>query len=151
MSVPPSAVSDYRLSPVVMARFIGSYLVAFAVLMLIATIVVASIGWNPDLLVVLLVVGLLGLFGLGWYLRSRLVVVRLTSSGYRVNLVRGAGVREARWSDVEDAVAAYPRDLHCVVLRLRTGGTTTIPMQVLAADKDDFARDVHDRLDAAKR
>ncbi len=35
-------------------------------------------------------------------------VVHLDESGYRVALVRGAGVKEARWSDVEDAVTASP-------------------------------------------
>ena len=34
---------------------------------------------------------------------------RLDEDGYRVRLVRGAGVRAARWRDVEDAVAASPR------------------------------------------
>lgn len=151
MSSADPAVSDYRLAPVVMARFVGAYLVVFAILILVATAVVAGAGWNADLLVVLLALGILGLIGLGWWLRNRLVVVRLTPSGYQVNLIRGAGVREARWSEVEDAVAAAPRDIPCVVLRLKTGGTTTIPVQVLAADKDDFARDVHDHLKSAAR
>ncbi|TYL55444.1 hypothetical protein FXB39_03655 [Nocardioides sp. BGMRC 2183] len=151
MSKPVPAVTDYRLAPPVMARFVGAYLIVFAIVMLIATVLIASIDVNADLLVVLLAVGLVGLFGLGWWLRARLVVVRLTTAGYQVNLVRGAGVREARWSEVEDAVAASPRDIDCVVLRLRTGGTTTIPVEVLAADKDDFARTVKRYLQAAKR
>lgn len=151
MSADRPAVTDYRLAPAVMARFVGTYLVIFAVVVLAATTVVSAADWNADLLVVLLAVGLLGLIGLGWWLRSRLVVVRLTAAGYRVNLVRGAGVREARWSEVQDAVAAAPRDIPCVVLRLKSGATTTIPVQVLAADKDDFARDVHDHLKASAR
>ncbi|WP_141014846.1 hypothetical protein [Nocardioides sambongensis] len=151
MSKPVPAVTDYRLAPPVMARFMGAYLIVFAIIVLIATVVIASVDVNADALVVLLIVGLVGLFGLGWWMRSRLVVVRLTAAGYRVNLIRGAGVREARWSEVEDAVAASPRDIDCVVLRLRTGGTTTIPVEVLAADKDDFARTVKRYLQAAQR
>jgi hypothetical protein len=37
------------------------------------------------------------------------------------------------------------------VLRLKDGRTTTVPVALIAADKDDFARDVRDRLRAAAR
>ncbi|MEQ6900994.1 hypothetical protein [Nocardioides sp. YIM 152588] len=151
MSNAAPSVTDYRLAPPVMARFVGAYLVVFAVVVLAFTVVAAGLGINPDVIVVLLLLGLVGLAALAWWLRARLAVVRLTASGYRVRLVRGAGVREARWSDVEDAVAASPRDIDCVVLRLKQGGTTTIPVQLLAADKDDFARDVRAHLQAAGR
>ena len=73
-------------------------------------------------------------------------VVRLDATGYRVSMVRGAGVKEGRWSEVEDAVTAAVRGFPCVVIRLRDGRTTTIPVQALAADPDDFARDVQERL-----
>jgi hypothetical protein len=146
-----AATVDYRLAPLVVARFVGAYLIAFALVILAATLVVAATGVSPDLLVVLLAVGLVGLFAVGWWLRSRVSVVRLTANGYRVRLVRGAGVKEARWSEVQDAVAAKPRDVPCVVLRLKDGRSTTIPVEVLAADKDDFARDVRDHLRAAAR
>ncbi len=145
------ATVDYRLAPLMVARFVGSYLVLLALVLLAATVVVAALSWPPDLLVVLLGVGVLGLIGLAWWLRSRLAVVRLTPTGYQVRLVRSAGVRDARWSDVEDAVAASPRDIACVVLRLKDGRSTTIPVDLLAADKDDFARDVRDHLQRAAR
>ncbi len=145
------ATVDYRLAPLVMARFVGTYLVLLAVVLLVATALVAALSVTPDVLVVVLGAGVLGLIGLAWWLRSRLSVVRLTPTGYQVRLIRGAGVREARWSDVEDAVAASPRDIECVVLRLKDGRSTTIPVAVLAADKDDFARDVRDHLRRAAR
>ncbi|TIC82213.1 hypothetical protein E8D34_17170 [Nocardioides sp. GY 10113] len=151
MSNAAPSVTDYRLAPPVMARFVGAYLVVFAVVVLVFTVAAAGLGIDPNAIVVLLLLGLVGLGILGWWLRSRLAVVRLTATGYRVRLVRGVGVREARWSEVEDAVAAAPRDIECVVLRLKQGGTTTIPVQLLAADKDDFARDVRAHLIAAGR
>ena len=150
-SAQPTSVTDYRLAPPVLARLVGGYLVALAVLLLVVTVVVASAGLGPDLIVVVLVVGLLGLFGLAWWLRSRLAVVRLTDAGYRVRMVRGAGAAEARWAEVEDAVAATPRGIECLVLRLRDGRTTTIPVQLVAADKDDFARDVREHLRRSAR
>ena len=146
-----SAVTDYRLAPPVMARFVGAYLVVLAVVLLVVTALVAALDLNADLLVLVLGVGLLGLIGLSWWLRSGLVVVRLTEAGYRVRGIRAAGATEARWSEVEDAVAAAPSGVDCVVLRLRDGRSTTIPVLLVAGDKDDFARDVRAHLQRAAR
>ena len=73
-------------------------------------------------------------------------MLRCTDDGYRVRLVRGAGVTEARWSAVEDAVTTYRHDVACVELRLRDGRTTTIPVGVLAVDKEEFVRELQGRL-----
>ncbi|NYJ03366.1 hypothetical protein HNR19_004064 [Nocardioides thalensis] len=152
MSAPaPTDVSEYRLSPLVFARIVGAYLIVFALLLLAGTALVGALEWSGDLLVVVLGVGVLGLIALSWWLRARLVLVRLTGTGYRVRMIRAAGVTEGRWPEVEDAVAATPRGVECVVLRLKDGRTTTIPVALLAADKDDFARDVRARLRSAAR
>ena len=87
-----------------------------------------------------------GCLTLGWWLRSRAWVLRCTDDGYRVRLVRGAGVTEARWSAVEDAVTTHRHDVACVELRLRDGRTTTIPVGVLAVDREEFVRELQDRL-----
>jgi hypothetical protein len=148
-SAQPTPVTDYRLAPPVMARFVGAYLVVLAILLGVVTAVVATADLNADLLVLVLGLGVLGLIGLAWWLRSRLVVVRLTDAGYRVRMIRAAGATEARWTEVEDAVAAAPSGIDCLVLRLRDGRSTTIPVQLVAADKDDFARDVRAHLQRA--
>ncbi|HVK29284.1 MAG TPA: hypothetical protein VM575_13160 [Nocardioides sp.] len=145
------SVSDYRLAPPVMARFVGAYLVLLAVVLLGTTAAAVALDLNADLLVAVLALGVLGLIALAWWLRSKLVVVRLTDTGYQVRLVRAAGVTEARWTEVEDAVAAAPSDIECLVLRLKDGRSTTIPVQLVAGDKDDFARDVRDHLKRAHR
>lgn len=133
---------DYRLAPLVTARFVGLSLVLLALTMFAGTTIVALTGLPPDLLVVLLLLGVVGVFALGWWLRSRAYVVRCLPDGYRIGLVRGAGVKEAPWQSVEDAVAATPRGVPAVVLRLRDGRTTTIPVGLLAVDKDDFVREL---------
>ncbi|MCY7395464.1 MAG: hypothetical protein LH468_04780 [Nocardioides sp.] len=137
---------DYRLAPLVTARFVGLALVLLALVMFAGTAVVAVADLPPDLLVVLLVLGVVGVFGLGWWLRSRAYVVRCGPEGYRIGLVRGAGVKQARWTEVEDAVAATPRGVLAVVLRLRDGRTTTIPVGLLSIDKDDFVRELQGYL-----
>lgn len=144
----PTAPSDYRLSGPLVARFVGAYLVLLALVVFVGTAVVAATdAVPPDLLVVLLVVGLLGLVGLSTWLRNKAYVVRLDAGGYEVRMIRGAGVKRAQWSEVAEVVTASPRDIPCVVLRLRDGRTTTIPVEALAVDREQFARDLGAHID----
>ena len=55
-----------------------------------------------------------------------------------MRFVRGAGVKQARWGDVDDAVTADVAGAPCVVLRLKDGRTTSIPVEVLAVERDAF-------------
>jgi hypothetical protein len=89
--------------------------------------------------VLLLIVG-------GFLLTRGATVVRLDETGYRVRLVRGAGVKQARWTDVEDVVATTVAGDRCVVLRLRDGSTTTLPVRMLATTSDDFLKDLQGHL-----
>ena len=76
--------------------------------------------------------------------------MRCTAEGYAVRLVRGAGVpRRAgtRWRTLSTTTR---HDVPCVVLRLRDGRTTTIPVGVLAVDKEEFVRDLQARLQTAR-
>ncbi|HET8961930.1 hypothetical protein [Nocardioides sp.] len=139
--------SDYRLAPGIGARLLGSALVGLAVLVFVVTLMAALLDLSAWFVGVVAALGLLGVLVAGYLVTRRGYVVRLEDDGYRVRLVRGAGVRTARWSEVEDAVAATPRGVPCLVLRLRDGRTTTIPVQVLAADRDEFARDVQAHLE----
>ena len=144
------APTTYPLAPTVVARFVGLGLVLVAVLMFAGTAVVAALDLPADLLVALLVVSVVGVGALAWWLRSRAWVLRCDTQGYAVRLVRGAGVTQARWTDVEDAVTTMRHDVPCVVLRLRDGRTTTIPVGVLAVDKEEFVRELQGRLQAAR-
>ena len=141
--MPGSTTSDYRLSPALGARLMGTLLVLLAVVLFTATALVALLHLPLDLLVVLAVLGLVGVFVVGYALRKQ-YVVHLDDEGYRVRLVRGAGVTQASWKDVEEVAAASPRGIDCLVLHLSGGRTTTIPVTAVAADRDDFARDVRD-------
>ena len=61
-------------------------------------------------------------------------------------MVRGVGVAAARWTDVEEVVTTYAAGSPCVVLRLRDGRTSTIPVTALAGDRDEFVRDLQRHL-----
>ncbi|MFT4289354.1 hypothetical protein [Nocardioides sp.] len=136
----------YRLAAPVTVRFVGLYLLALAVLVFAVTVLVFALGISGDLIVLLALLGLIGLGVLGWWLARRAYVVRAAADGYTVRLVRGAGVKAARWSEVEDAVTTKPHGIPCVVLRLKDGRTTTIPVSVLAIDNDQFVRELQRHL-----
>jgi hypothetical protein len=139
--------SDYRLSPALGARLLGSALVGLAVLVFATTVVVTVLDLSVVVVVVVAALGLAVVLVGGHLLTRRAYVVRLGEEGYHVRLVRGAGVRTARWSEVQDAVTASPGGVPCLVLRLRDGRTTAVPVQVLAVDREEFARDVRAHLE----
>jgi hypothetical protein len=76
-------------------------------------------------------------------------VLRLDDEGYRVRLVRGAGVTRSRWRDVEDVVTAPLAGHECVVVRLRDGRTTTVPLSVIDRDRAALLADLQQHLDRA--
>ncbi len=144
-----SAEAVYRLAPTFAARLVGLGLVVLAFVTFGYAAAAFAWGWPPDLIVVVLVVGLVAVFASAHWLRTRAFVVRLDEAGYEVRFVRGVGVASGRWADVAEAVAAHPRNIACLVLRHHDGATTSIPVEMLAVDRDRFADDVKARLDRA--
>ncbi len=147
---PDAEPTLYRLAPAVAARLVGLAFLVLAVTTFVATAVILSTGGPPDLIVLVLVVELVAVFGAAAWLRSRAYVVRLDDEGYVVRLVRGAGVKQGRWTEVSEVVAAHPRDIACLVLKRTDGTTTSIPVAMIAGDRDEFARDVGTRLSRAR-
>jgi hypothetical protein len=143
---PARISSTYRLAPALGARLVGRSLVTLAVLVVVATVVgtLAGLGWAPA--GVVCVVGLVLVAGWGWYLTRRAWAVRLTGEGYAVRLLGGIGAAEAPWSQVAEVLAASPGGQPCLVLRLRDGRATRLPMAAIAADPDQVARDVRSRV-----
>jgi hypothetical protein len=138
--------TEYRLRPAVAARLLGAVLVGVAVLVLVTTVLVAALDLHTAVLLVPVLIGIAALATAGTLHRRRGWVVRVTDEGYRVQWVRGAGVTAARWKDVEDAVTATVAGAPVVVLRLRDGRTTTIPVEMLAVDREAFVRDLQRHL-----
>jgi len=140
--------SSYRFAAPFIVRMTGVGLVAVGVLVLVLAGLVAALSLPEAVLsagllvaVVLCLVVLAGLAAL----RCR-DVVRLDETGYRVRFVRGAGVRQAPWKDVEDVTAPTVEGQRCVLLRLRDGRTTTVPVDVLAGSSDAFVKDLQQHL-----
>ncbi len=138
--------SDYRLAPAFAARFVGVLLVALAVLLLLVTVLVAVLGLPGVTLLVVVVVGAGATLATAYVIAQRVAVVHLGPEGYRVRLVRGAGVTAAGWHEVEEAVTATPGGVPVVQLRLSGGRSTTIPVHALAVDREEFVRDLQRHL-----
>lgn len=139
-------MSDYRLAPALVARVVGGLLVALAVLLVLCTVLVAVLDGPVLVLVAVAAIGLVAALVAGYLLTRRLSVVHLGPEGYRVRLVRGVGVAAASWKQVSDAVTTAVAGSPVVRLRLEDGGTTTIPVAVLAADREAFVRDLRAHL-----
>lgn len=137
--------SDHRLAPALAARLLGLVLVVLALAVVLVTLSASLLRWPPAVFLVVAALGVLVVVA-GGVVVTRVPVVSLDERGYRVRLVRGAGVKEARWDDVEDAVTARLRDADCVVLRLRDGRTTTIPLDAVAEGRDAFLADLRAHL-----
>jgi hypothetical protein len=138
--------TDYRLAPAVAARLVGVLLCAVAVLILVSTIAIAVFDLHTVFLLVPVALTVIVLASSWWTWRQQGWIARLTAEGYRIPWVRGVGAASGRWKDVEDAVTTTVADAPVVVLRLRDGRTTTIPVEMLAVDREAFVRDIQQHL-----
>ncbi len=143
----PADPVEYALAPQIRARLMGLALVLVGVLVCVVTVLVSLLRLPLDVMSVLVIVMLLAVVGLGYVLNRRSWLLRVDPAGYQVRLVRGAGVRQARWSDVADMATTEVEGARCLVLRLRDGGATTIPVDALVGDADDLVRALRERLD----
>ena len=143
--------TEYRLAPAIVLRVAGAALVALAVLVVLLSVVTALAEWPFWPVVVVALAGLAAVAGGAWWAARAAYVVRLDQFGYDVRLVRGAGVTRARWADVAEASTAQVHGSPCVVVALRDGRTTTVPVAVLAGDRDEFVTRLRDLLREARR
>ena len=139
--------SSYRFSGPFVVRLMGLGLMGLGLLVVLLVVLVAVLSLPSAVLGVVLALALLGVVALGLVALRRPVVVRFDDTGYRVVRVRGAGVRQAGWREVEDVAATEVAGERCVVIRLRDGRTTTVPVGILAGSSDAFVRDLQQHLD----
>lgn len=138
---------EYGLAPALRARLMGFFLGGVGLILLVTTVLVAVLHLPQDVIPAVAVVVVLAVFGLGFLLVRRWYVVRLDETGYQVRFVRGVGQAQGRWLDVEDLTTAVVGGSECVVLRLRSGGTTTIPVNLIEGDREEFVDELQRHLD----
>lgn len=137
---------QFGLAAPLRARLMGLGLLCLGLLLAVASLLVALLRLPPDIIVGLAVLAVVAIFALGFLLVRRWFVVRVDATGYQVRFVRGAGTRAARWADVEDVQTQTLAGARCVVLRLRDGRRTTVPVDLIEGDRDAFVRELQDRL-----
>lgn len=139
--------STYRFSGPFVVRLVGLGLVVVAVVLLGLVAAVALLSLPVVVLSTGVALAAAVVLALCLLATRRPVVVRLDEVGYRIRHVHGAGVRQATWTEVEDVAAATVAGERCVVLCLRDGRTSTVPVDVLAGRPDDLVRDLQRHLD----
>jgi hypothetical protein len=137
--------SSYRFSGAFVVRLMGLCLVLAGLVVVLLALLVALTPLSGLVLlvgaVVVVVATMVVVLGVrrGW-------VVRFDAAGYRIRHVRGAGVHQATWTQVEEIVTTTMAGERCVVLRLRDGRTTTVPVGVLAGNPNAFVDDLRAHL-----
>ena len=143
----PAGPVDFALAPALRVRLLGTGLVAIGVVVALGVLVT----WLADLpsaitsgLVVLAAVGVVLL---GLLVGVRHWVVRLDETGYRVRVLRTAEARSARWADVLDLQTGTVQGGRSVVLRLRDGRTTALPVDALEGGATGLTEALTSHLD----
>lgn len=129
----------------------GAFLVLVGALVFTTAVVVGVLRLPMDVLSVVVILSLVAVITIGFLTTRIAVLVRLDDLGYQVRYLRGAGVKKARWSDVDDVVTGFASDQPVVVIRLADGRTTTVPVNLLAGSSEDFARDIAEHAERAHR
>jgi len=141
----------YRPHRALVARVLGTGILVLALLVVAATVVLTVVG-APEWVLVFLVLAYIAAFAVlaTWAVKTAWIV-RLDETGYRVRLVKGAGVRSAAWADVADLAATELGGFPCLELTLTDGRATTIPVEVMDGDREQFVRDVREHLRGTQR
>jgi hypothetical protein len=146
----PAGISEYRFAQSLLVRSMGALLAVVGGGIFLVALLVALALVPPVALTVTVVLGLAAVIGVAVWLSRFGTIVRFDGEGYQVRALRGAGVRAARWSDVEDSVTTTSRGQDCVVLRLRDGRSTTVPISVLETTPQEFVDDLRRRLNKGR-
>ncbi len=145
-----AAASEYGVSPALTARLLGVALGVVGLVVLVATAIVIATSAAALIVALTAMAGVLLMSIAAWWLTRRAVVIRLDDQGYRIRYVRGAGEVSSRWADVVDAALTPVAQTSCLVIRLRNGRTTTLPLEVIRHPRKLWA-DCEERLARAGR
>jgi hypothetical protein len=129
-SAAETAPVELALAPALRLRLLGTGLVAVGVVVAAGVLLTWLVHADAALVTGLVVLGAVGVVSLGLLLGLRHWVIRLDQHGYRVRGLRPQA-RSARWSDVLDLQAINVTGHRCLVLRLRDGRTTVLPVDAV--------------------
>ena len=140
-----SDVTRYRWSRAYGLRFLGGSTIILAILWVVAAF--AGFSWWS-----LMLVAVAGVATLGCLVRFVCVpplLLEVSSHGYRLVNVRGGGLAEATWAEVDSVTAGSSEGGEVMVVTLHDGRTTVVPVALLGDQAITAERDMHGRLNAA--
>jgi hypothetical protein len=148
----PSGPQSFALAPALRARLLGTGLAAVGIVVLLGMLLSWALDLPTAFVSGFVVLACVGVLTLGLLLGLRHWVLRLDEHGYRVRVLRSAGpaadqARTARWADVLDLQSSTVAGQRCVVLRLRDGRTTTLPVDVIEGDSTALVETLTAHLD----
>ena len=147
MSSPADGPVDFALAPALRARLLGTGLVAIGTAVVLGVLLGWLAGLSSAVVSGLLALAVVGVLVLGLLVGVRHWVLRLDADGYRVRGLRSAQAKSARWSDVLDLQATTDTGSRSVVLRLRDGRTTALPVDLIEGDPAALTQALSDHLD----
>jgi hypothetical protein len=146
-SAPADGPVDFALAPALRARLLGSGLVAIGVVVVLGVLLSWLVGLSAVFVTGLVALAVVGVIVLGLLVGLRHWVLRLDEYGYRVRGLRTAEARSARWTDVLDVQSATVSGQRCVVLRLRDGRTTALPVAAIEGSDTALIESITAHLD----
>ncbi len=140
----------YRLARPLAARIVGAALVTASLVVMVATVV--AVGAGASLGTLLAVAGVVVAVALGVAIgvTRGWSVLTLDDEGYRLRW-RAAGVRAASWVEIDDASATYAGEEPVVLLRLRDGRRTVVPVRLLDVDREQLVNTLQEHLQRGHR
>lgn len=138
--------TEYPLSAAVRTRLLGGLVVVVGGLVLLLALLSWLLSWPPVVLGIVVTLAALVVVVVGGLIARPRYLLRTDAGGYRVRFIRGSAVSSAQWTDVEDLATTYAGDTRVVVIRLRDGRTTRIPVDVLAVDPEHLVTDLRTLL-----
>ena len=138
---------EFALAPALRARLLGTGLVAIGTVVVLGMLLTWLADFSAALVSGVVVLAVVGVVVLGLLLGIRHWVLRLDEHGYRVRGLRTAEARSARWTDVLDLTATTLAGQRCVVLRLRDGRTTALPVDVIEGGSTRLTQAISEHLD----
>lgn len=126
------------LAPALRARLLGSGLLATGLAVVVLLVLSGLVGLPAAVVTGVVALATVGVLALLLLLGPRHWVLRLDADGYRVRGLRSARARSARWTDVLDLRTTTVEGTRRLVVRLRDGRTTTLPVDVVEGDPEEL-------------
>jgi len=146
---PAKSLSRYRWPRPLIVRPFGVTLVWLGLGWVVGVLLAPALGLGSMFVTVAGVVTVLIVLGGIYFVLRPPLVLALTPSAYRVHHVRGSGVPGAEWSDVDTAQVGDTVAGQALLIELKDGRRSIVPLLLLGAQANTAAKDVHDRLDSA--